>query len=391
MIDYHAALEIIISAAIRLETEKTGLRDSCGRVLAMEVFHDRDMPPFHKSAMDGYACRRTDLGHKMEVVETISAGKAPEKVIGVNQCSKIMTGAVVPESADCVFKKEDAVITAEGKVVCTNLSSGNNICYMGEDIKAGEKVLNSSTLLTARHLPILAGAGIVSPEVYKQPRVAVFATGTELVEPFEKPLPFQIRNSNSSQLLAQLSSMHIGAYYMGILGDETELLTRRLAETSRSFDITILTGGVSVGDFDLIPEVIQSLGYEILVTSTAIKPGKPMLFAKKGNRYCFGLSGNPVSSFVQFELYVKPFLYALSGHNFQPVVYHFPAATDIRQKDAGRMQFVPVNLTTDMHVMPVDFHGSAHIHALSHAEYLAEIPKGINLIKKGEPVHVRPL
>ncbi len=391
MLEYKNALELILSAAEALPSEKVELRNSLNRILAADVFHDMDMPPFNKSAMDGFACRRSEIENELEVVETIYAGKSPEKKIGENQCYKIMTGAVVPEQADCVFKKEDAELTAAGKVICTNPSTPCNINQKGEDVKAGDKILDKSTLITTKHLPVLAGAGISNPEVFRQPVVTVFATGTELVEPGEKPLWYQIRNSNASQLLAQLSELNIGANYGGIIQDEKEVLTEKVKSAFDFNDVVILTGGVSVGEFDLIPDVLTDLGFEIMVRASAIKPGKPMTFARKGNKYCFGLSGNPVSSFIQFELYAKPFLYALAGYHFQPEILRLPLGTDYYRSKADRLNFVPATLNANMEIVPVEFHGSAHINALSGATFLFEVPIEVKTIKKGELVNARSI
>lgn len=391
MLEYKEALKIILSNAGLLRVEKVNLSDSLKRVLATDVVSDRDMPPFNKSSMDGYACRQADLSNELEVIETIYAGKLPEKKMGENQCYKIMTGAVVPPEADFVFKKEIAEVTESGKVICQKPSSPNNICYRGEDIQKGQIVLNKSTLLTPRHLPALAGAGVNSPNVYSQPKITVFATGTELVEPAEQPKSFQIRNSNSSQMLAQISELGINANYGGIIKDEEEALTEKVSKALDSSDIVFLTGGVSVGEYDFMPSVLENLGFEILVSATAIKPGKPMIFACKGDKYCFALSGNPVSSFVQFELYAKPFLYAMMGRNFEQKILTFPMGNEFNRKKADRINFVPANVNEKMEVIPVEFHGSAHINALSKASYLLEVPKGVKTIQKGEKVNVRPI
>ena len=391
MLEYKIALELILSAAEVLLSEKVELRNSLNRVLAADVFHDMDMPPFNKSAMDGFACRRSEIENELEVVETIYAGKSPEKKIGKNQCYKIMTGAVVPGQADCVFKKEDAEFTATGNVICVNPATPCNINLKGEDIKAGDKILSKSTLMTPRHLPVLAGAGIAYPEVYRQPEVTVFATGTELVEPDKKPLWYQIRNSNATQLLAQLDELGLQSDYGGIIQDEKQVLIRKVKGAFDFNDVVILTGGVSVGDFDLIPEVLAGLDFEIMVKASAIKPGKPMIFARKGNKYCFGLSGNPVSSFVQFELYAKPFLYALMGVQFQPKIWRLPLGMDYKRNKADRVNFVPANLNNSMEVVSVEFHGSAHINALSEASFLFEVPINITTIEKGELVNARQI
>lgn len=391
MLEYKKALDLILSETSTLPAENVELSGALHRVLTEDVVSDTDMPPFNKSAMDGYACRKSELGNELEVVEILYAGKKPEKQISVNQCYKIMTGAMVPAQADFVFKKEDSRQVGENRVICTRQSHTSNICFAGEDIRKGDRLLHKQTLIRPRHLPVLAGAGVFRPSVYKLPVVGVFATGTELVEPYTVPLPHQIRNSNSSQLCGQLSEMKIDPHYGGIIPDEEEILTHVLQQAVESNDVTLLTGGVSVGDLDLVPVILERLGMDILVTSTAIKPGKPVVFAKKGCRYVFGLSGNPVSAFVQFELYVKAFLYKLSGYDYRPGILTLPFGSDFDREYAGRTNFVPVVINSDMEVVPVEFHGSAHISALSHADYLMEIPAGIHSIRKGELVHVRPV
>ncbi len=391
MLDYKDALDLILSVAAPLPAENVELQYSLNRVLAEDIFYDTDMPPFNKSAMDGFACRRADLQNELEVIETVFAGKLPEKKLQENQCYKIMTGAVVPEDADCVFKKEDAEFIEPNKVICNNPATGNNICYRGEDIKNGEKILKASTRITTRHLPLLAGAGVVTPLLFCRPEVTVFATGTELVEPDVKPLSFQLRNSNSSQLLAQLSEVNIRAQYAGIVKDDELTLTDKISGALNNSHLVILTGGVSVGEFDLIPDVLSKMGFKIMISSTAIQPGKPMVFAQKDDKYCFGLSGNPVSSFVQAELYVKPFLMAMMGYSAQPVQQKYPLGKELRRRNAGRLQFIPGKLTPEMEVVPVEFHGSAHINALAEASHLLEFPRGAAVINKGELINVRSI
>ena len=220
MIQYHEALNKIVSNAILICTECVNLNKVNNRILSENVYFDTNLPPFNKAAMDGYACRKEDLHNELTIIETIYAGKQPENEIGKNQCAKIMTGAVVPNGADMVFMFEQSQEIGDNMIKCTNLNSNINICYVGEDVKKGDLALAKSTLIRPKHIPILAGAGIYEPKVYCQPKIAVFATGTELVEPHEKPLPHQIRNSNSSQTIAQLVEMGINGNYLFIISDD---------------------------------------------------------------------------------------------------------------------------------------------------------------------------
>lgn len=389
MIQYKDALKIILDQAHILATESVELQHALHRVLAEDICIDMDMPPFNKSAMDGYACRKMDLANPLTVIETIFAGKNPDHVLGENQCAKIMTGAVVPEGADCVFMIEDAQIIDDNHVRCTNVNTKSNISLRGEDAQSGDILLSAHTKLEARHMPLLAMAGKSVVNVTCQPKVAIIASGTELVEPHETPEAFQIRNSNSSQLLAQLQQSGIMANYKGIVKDEGASLTEQIRQALQENDVLILTGGVSVGEYDLIPETLQKLGYEIAVAKTAIQPGKPMVFARKGNSYCFGLSGNPVSSFIQYELYVRPFIAALMGNQYKATELKLPISTDFARRKDARLLFAPAVINAQTEVESIEFHGSAHINGLSQAQVLFEIPIGVKELKKGELVNVR--
>lgn len=389
MEQYKEALQKILSHAKTLPIENVDMNNALNRVLAQNICIDRDMPPFNKSAMDGYACRQSDLNNKLKLIETIFAGKNPEHAIRENECAKIMTGAVIPEGADCVFMIEDAQLVGENHVICTNQYTKSNISLCGEDAQRGDLLLPASTKLEARHMPLLAMAGKSTVKVIKRPNVAIIASGTELVEPHKTPKHFQIRNSNSSQLLAQLQQASITANYKGIIKDDGDLLEIQITKALSENDVLILTGGVSVGEYDLIPGILKKLGYQLIISKTAIQPGKPMIFAKKGNAYCFGLSGNPVSSFIQFELYTRPFLYALMGHHYITTELTLPISTGFSRRKDARLLFAPAIINKNTEVEPVEFHGSAHINGLSMAKVLFEMPIGTKKLNKGDLVNVR--
>jgi len=237
----------------------------------------------------------------------------------------------------------------------------------------------------------LAGAGITEPEVFCQPRVTVFATGSELVEPEEKPQPFQIRNSNSSQMIAQLEEIGLRGKYGGIISDNFDETKQKIAYAFEKSDVVLLSGGVSEGDFDFIPSVIGELGFETLLTRIAVQPGKPVIFARKGNKYCFGLAGNPASSFIQFELYLKPLLYKLMGFHFEPKIFKATLKEGYFRKKADRLKFIPAYLEENLMVSPVEYHGAAHINALINSNSMILMPIGVSEFKKGEQVDVRRL
>lgn len=373
------------------KTEEIDLNIAFGRILQEDIFADGDMPSFHKSAVDGYACHSEDLANELEVQEMIQAGVVPAKTVGKNQCSKIMTGAMIPAGCDCVFMVEDAQETGENSVRCTNPNTRINICYQGEDYQTGEMLIRKGTIVNVSQMAVLAGVGKTKVRVSAMPKIALIATGSELVEPHEKPLPGKIRNSNASQLISQLQKMNFDVNYIGLAKDNFEELTRLFTETLKNHDIVIFTGGASVGDFDFIPEILKQQGFEIFWTRTGMKPGNPMTFSKKGEKYVFGLSGNPVSSLVQFELIAKPALYKLYGAEYQPLRIKAPLSFDFKQRKADRLILIPVTINTNGEAESIPFNGSAHINSLVFANALMEIQPGQTEINRGENVYVRPL
>ncbi len=371
--------------------EEIELKDALNRVLREDVLADNNMPPFDKSAMDGYACRLQDIENSLELLEVINAGFVPTVSVGKNQCSKIMTGAKVPEGADCVFKVEESEITESGKIQCTNAKTHKNICYLGEDYKKGEVLIQKGTIINVSHMAVLAGAGYQRVKVTRLPKIAVITTGTELVEPHENPSEGKIRNTNASQLLSQLAKMNLAVTYLGIFADDYDKLSKVFIKAIADNDFVFFTGGASVGDFDWIPKILEDQKFEIFWERTGIKPGNPMTFSKKGNTYCFGLSGNPVSSLIQFEFIAKPTLYKLMGANYAPLRLKTVLANDFYRKKADRLGVVPVEINADGAIQKIPFNGSAHINALVSATALLEFPLNKTNLLKGETAYVRPL
>lgn len=374
-----------------IPTEKILLKDAFNRVLQEDVVADLNMPPFNKSAMDGYACSYEDIANELEVLEVINAGKIASVKIGKNQCVKIMTGAAVPPECDCVFMVEDAEELSENKVRCTNPKTKKNICHLGEDYKKGEKLLKKGTLINVPQMAVLAGAGYAEVLVSKRPKVTVIATGSELVPPSETPKPGQIRNSNSNQVITQLRKMNLEIVDELMLVDDYDLLTKSFNKALISSDFVVFTGGASVGDFDFIPEILKEQGFKIYWDHTGIKPGNPMTFSEKEGKFIFGLSGNPVSSFVQFELIAKPVIYKLLGANYAPLRVKARMNFTYQRKKANRLAIIPVVINSDGAISEIPFHGSAHINALAFANALLEVPLEISNIQTDELAYVRPL
>jgi len=390
MIRFDDAYKCVLDSARVLEPETASLPELLGRVLAEDIKSDIDMPPFDKSAMDGYACRRCDLPGPLTVVETIAAGYEPQRKVGAGQCAKIMTGAAVPAGADCVIMVEHTKTLDSGLVRFTGKTTNDNICPQGEDVREGEVVLRRGTCIAPQHIAVLAAVGCCEPRVHRRARVGIIATGDELVEPGQRPGPSQIRTSNSHQLWAQVQRAGAVPVYHGIARDTEAELSAALQRASTENDVIILSGGVSKGEFDLVPGIMRAAGFTLLFDAIAIKPGKPTTFGVRPNRWCFGLPGNPVSTFIQFEILIKPFLYRLMGHDYRAAEYTLPLAAPLRQKKGDRDAWIPVALAEDG-VRACEFHGSAHIHALAGADGLVCIPAGVTELKEGTSVRVRPL
>jgi len=237
---------------------------------------------------------------------------------------------------------------------------------------------------------VLASAGCWSPKVRTKPVIGIISTGDELVEPGEKVPAGKIRNSNAWQLIAQAQNADCIARYFGIAQDTPESTHKKIVQAEEECDIILLTGGVSMGDFDYVPDVIKQSGYKTLFQSIAVQPGKPSVFAVKENKYLFGLPGNPVSSFVQFELLVKLLIDKLTACIDIPAIVRLPLGMDYTRRRSDRKSFLPVIIRMN-EAFPVDYHGSAHIHAFVEADGIIAVNIGGTEIKKGTLVDVRQL
>lgn len=390
MVTLEEAISKIMSEIWYTAPERVPLTEVAGRVLAEDIYCDTDMPPFDKAAVDGFACRAEDLGQPLVVVETISAGKVPEYTLKPATCSRIMTGAMIPEGCDAVIPVEDTHLDEAGRVVFIGKGKPTNIARRGEDIMKGEKVLETGTVLQAQHIAVLATSGVFTPAVFRRPVCGILATGDELVEPWNKPGPAQIRNSNAWQTIAQVRDAGAEFVYTGIAPDDPEALKEKIDYLLSQSDVMLMSGGVSMGEYDYVPQVLKDLGLEVIFKNIAIQPGRPTLFGKIGRKVVFGLPGNPVSGFIQFELLVKPYLKAMVGLPHRPVIRHLPMGETYQRKKAGRRSLIPVVIKEDK-VFTLSYNGSAHINAYTQAAGFIEMREGVFEVKEGEWVHVRQL
>ncbi len=390
MIIFEDAYKLVLNSAIIVENEYVDLNESLSRILAEDVISDINMPPFDKSAMDGYACRKEDIHNELQIIEVIPAGKVPVKRIKKNLCSKIMTGAMVPEGADCVLMVEHTEDISKNKIKFIKESTKNNIAYASEDVKHGDIVLKKGSKIKAQHIAVMASVGYVKPCVAKKIRVGIISTGDEIVEPDIKPGLSQIRNSNAYQLIAQVEQAGAIPDYIGIAKDDEESSYKMIVDAFSRNQLVLLTGGVSMGDFDFIPKILDELNIDTKFKTIAIQPGKPTVFGIIGKQFVFGLPGNPVSSFNIFELLVKPLLNKMMGANFHSLEIKMPFGKEYKRKKSLRKSFIPVKISGG-NVWPLEYHGSAHIFSFSEADGIVSIPIGKTIIKKGEIVDVRQI
>ena len=389
MISIEESNQIVSQLSALDKTEQVELTNGIGRILAQPIIADTDQPPFDKSAMDGYTCKREDLGNPLKVLATIAAGTLVNTPIQSGECYRIFTGAPVPNGVDCVIMQEDTSVDELGRVIFTASQTKNNICYKGEDSKKDSIAIYTGTRLCPQHLAIMAGCGVTKPWVYKKVEVSLFCSGSELVEPNVKPSEAMIRNSNASQILGQLIKTGTNTDYKGIVSDNFELVLQNIQLSIGKSDIIIITGGASVGDFDFIPEILNKLGANIIISALNIQPGKPVLYATFGNTHILGLSGNPVSSFLQYKLVAEPIILKLTGANsFLPKTMQIQLSSALSRKKGNRQLYVPVCINKQGQAEPLPFNGSAHIGALNLADGFAILEPGNNSVNALEQVQV---
>jgi len=391
MVTLDEAFGIVMNSVCETKTETISFRDCYGRILDEDIVSDIDMPPFNRSAVDGYACHLTDLNNELEVVEVIAAGKEPMKKVGIDQCSKIMTGAVVPDGCDIVFMIEDSRNLPDGKIRFTGEDRKLNVSLKGGDTRKGDIVIKKGKFIRPQEIALIASVGHPEVQVKKRPTVGIISTGDELVDTAEVPGVAQIRNSNAYQLNAQVTRAGGTGIDYGIAPDNEIITYEMIMRAIHESDIVIITGGVSMGDFDFVPSVLHRAGVNILFDQVNVQPGKPTIFGVHSEGIVFGLPGNPVSSFVQFELLIRPLINRMMGFIWIPTEHKLPMAVNYERKSSLRLGQVPVMIDKNMEVMPVDFHGSAHIAALSYSDGIISMNPGIKTLVKGEIVNVRQI
>ncbi len=389
MILFEDALKILADIPVSLEIEEVQLEQSFNRILAQDVQSGINMPPFNKSAMDGYALLTSDRSDRFRVVETIAAGDVPARTIQSGECAKIMTGGMIPEGADRVIKKE---FTAEedGFMRIVQEEENRNICDEGEDVRTGDVVLKKNVRIRPAEIGVMASIGVARVLVYARPKVGIIATGSELIEPGQPLKKGKIYDSNSHSLAAQVEQLGAALQGNRVVEDTTKDIARTVGDFFDICDVLLLSGGVSVGEFDYVPGILRELGVHLHFEKVAIKPGKPTVFGTRGEKMIFGIPGNPVSTFVIFEIFIKPLLNRMMGSIQIPDEVPGILKDNVRRRKTERTEFIPVRLKNG-NVELLTYHGSAHIHALSQANGLICIPRGIGEIPAGGTINVRPI
>jgi molybdopterin molybdotransferase len=378
------ALSRVLARARPLPAEEVAVADAAGRVLAAEVAAAIDLPPFDSSAMDGYAVRAADTPGTLEVAGESAAGRPAERELAAGEAIRISTGAVVPAGADAVVPVERT--EGSGERVCVEaVSPGENVRPRGGDALAGEPVAAAGTPVGPVQVGALAGAGIATVRCARRPRVALLATGTELRRPGEPLAPGEIYESNTVMLAAQVRSAGAEPVSLGTVADD-EVATRAALERGLDADVLLTSGGVSVGEHDLVRSLLASLGAEEVFWRVALKPGKPVAFAVRGDTLVFGLPGNPVSSLVGFELLVRPALLALQGAA-EPAPRYLPGrlASALRRND-GRDELVRARAAADGTVQPLRGQESHMIARAAAANALVLVPRGEGELPAGAEV-----
>lgn len=398
MLNADQALSIILKAAKPLDAEKVKLRDALGRTLAEDIVAAEDVPPFDNSSMDGFAVAAADLAHAsahkpvtLTVVGEASAGNLFRARLRSGEAVRIMTGGKIPAGADSVVPFELVTILDEQHVRFENpVKPSANIRRAGEDIPKHSRALKKGALLTPARLGVLAALGYARVRVARHPHVNILATGDELVPVREKPREGQIRNSSSYVLQAYVRQAGGKPALLGIVGDEKKRL-RKAIEAGLDADVLLITGGVSVGKYDLVGEILQKLGVQIKFWQVNIKPGKPLLFGTYDTTLIFGLPGNPASTGVTFLQFVEPALGTMLGRTGHQRLRLTAILDEPLTKRDGKRHFVRGIATVTngiLHVTTTGSQSSGMVSSLAKANCLIVLPENVQTVRKGSKVEV---
>ncbi len=404
MISVDEARAAVLERVSILPTETVPLSAALARVLRAPVAADRDLPPFNRSAMDGFSVRSADItapSTRLRVSGEGRAGVWPDRALPAGEAMRVMTGAPVPEGADAVIQVERTrMIEREASgpeevLIETNVSAGQNIVPRGSEARAGTVLIREGVRLGAAHLAVLAAVGMAEILVSRRPRVAVLVTGDEVIDPTNRPSAAQVRNANGPALLAAIHEAGGVGSDFGVVPDDS---ARTQAAIERAFneghDAIVLSGGVSAGDFDFVEEALTRLGVTLRVTAVRVKPGAPFVFGARGDTLVFGLPGNPVSAQVTFELFARPALLKMQGATaFLRPMFEATLTGPLTNRSA-RKNYLPVIAaweTGGLIARPLRTQGSGDIAAHSLVNALAVLEPDQTSAKAGDRVALYPL
>ncbi len=393
MISLDEALSIVdrTLADSKLVGETICVRNALGRVVLAAQRSRVDLPPFDKSAVDGYAVLAGDERDEYEVLETVVAGHVGTKTLRSGTAVKVMTGAPAPEGAARVIMIEHAE-ERDGRVRLTGRDTASNICRKGEDVRTGDLVIAAGTMLRPLEIANLAACGITEIEVARRTRVSILSTGDEIVNSPDALSPGKIMNSNGPMLAALAMEHALEVATEECVEDNREATEKAVATAVQNSDITIVSGGVSVGESDFVLGALEDLGFIVHFSRVAVQPGKPTVYATTTDgRAVFGLPGNPVAAFLMFHLFVLRAAGLMAAKKPETRELRLPLAGSFGRKKAERAAFVPARLTKTGAVEPIVYHGSAHLSALMPANGFLSVPVGVSELNDGDEVTFLPI
>lgn len=393
-IAFDEALQLLLDKCSITSKEKVNLGDSLGRVLAEDIIAEEDIPKFKRSPLDGYAFRAQDTINAnydnpvtLEVIEEVSAGYVTKNKVTSGKAIKVMTGAAIPEGADAVVRYEKAKEEGHLVKIFSSFKSGQNIVPVGDDVVKSQIIAYKGQVVNAPLLGLFAALGITEVWVHRKPKVAVISTGNELQDISEIPEPGKIRNSNKYTLEAYIKELGGIPVILGTAKDRVEDVASLVAKGLEKADMVITTGGVSVGDYDIVKDAVKSIGADIVFWRIDMKPGAPTLFSVKDGKVILGLSGNPAAAMVVFQLLGTSFIKKLGGRTDYLHTKIVVTLKDDYNKTSPRMRFIRGRLLIDNGLAWMVLTGGQSNNVLSsfvQCNLLAKIPAGSGVIKAGE-------
>ena len=393
LISLEEALARIFEQVRPLDAEPVPLAAAAGRVIAEDARSPVDLPPFASSAMDGFAVRSGDTPGRLPIVARIAAGVPAPRALEAGEAMGIATGGVVPDGADAVIPIEYVVENDNNVEIEQVVGQGDNVRPRGSDVSAGDLVVAQGSRLGPAQIGALAAAGLVEVSATQRPHVVVLATGTELRRPGEPLGPGEVYEANGVLLATAFASAGADVEILATVADDASA-HRRALESGLAADVLVTSGGVSVGPHDLVRGLLAELGVEEIFWGVAVKPGKPLAFGVRGSTLVFGLPGNPVSSLVGAEVFVRPALLALQGASVPGPVYSAGSLASAVRRNAQRDEFVrarSVPAPTGVVLEPITGQESHMIARAATADALVHAPRGDGELAAGETVRYLPL